>query len=89
MMTETEKMLEIDLSAKDTVWLKSEHDNFRGVRIGMWQYYGRDGETQLDLELLKVYVANLKAVLDTRENILNKKEKKSLRQQNAVHGRQK
>jgi len=88
-MSETEEMLKIDLSVKSTVWLKSEHDAFRGVRIGMWQYYGRDGETQLDLELLKVYVVNLKSVLDTRENILNKKEKKLLRQQNAVHGRQK
>lgn len=86
-MTETEKLLEVDLSQQKTVWLKSEHDAYRGVRIGMWQYYESDGETQLDLELLKEYVIKLKAILDTRENIPNKKERKELRRQQAKRGR--
>ncbi len=72
---------EIDLTKKNTIWLKVEHDRYRGARIGMWQYYDTDGVTPLDLEELKIYVDDLKKELDTRENILNKREKTELRKQ--------
>ncbi len=83
-----DELLAIDLESKNTRWLKSEHDTYRGVRIGMWQYYEDDAqEIPLDLDKLLIYVNNLKAVLDTRENIPDKRQRKELRRAAAKRGR--
>ena len=83
----TPQHLSIDvLHTKSTEWLKHEHDIYRGVRIGMYQY-SDENDKRLDLKLLLDYVNDLKSILDTRENIPNKKERKELRRKAAEKGR--